>query len=70
MAQAQLLNMTVKVIDDKEQSMPGITMLVKGTSAGTMTDDQGIYTLPNVPSIANNRYLYFMSNSRLLKIYT
>lgn len=39
-----------KVTDAQGQPLPGVTVLVKGTTNGTITDFDGNYTLPNVPS--------------------
>jgi tetratricopeptide (TPR) repeat protein len=37
------------VVDDNQQPLPGVNVLVKGTSIGTVTDSEGNYSL-NVPS--------------------
>ena len=39
---------TGKVVDQDGEPIPGVTVMVKGTSAGTITDINGIYNLPNV----------------------
>ncbi len=41
-----------KVTDNSGQPLPGVTVLVKGTTNGTITDSEGSYTLPNVPADA------------------
>ncbi len=41
-----------KVTDSSGQSMPGVTIMVKGTTNGTITDFEGNYNLKNVPSDA------------------
>ncbi|KAB2814944.1 MAG: TonB-dependent receptor plug domain-containing protein, partial [Paludibacter sp.] len=38
-----------KVTDTNGQSLPGVTVIIKGTSMGTITDSMGEYTLGNVP---------------------
>ena len=38
-----------KVTDDKGVPLPGVTVVVKGTNQGTITDDSGTYQLPDVP---------------------
>lgn len=45
-------SITVKGIvkDDKGQSLPGVTVVIKGTSNGTITDPEGNYTLTEVPA--------------------
>lgn len=51
-ARAQI-TVTGKVTDAKDGSeLPGVTVLVKGSSLGTQTDATGSYALPNVPAQA------------------
>lgn len=38
-----------KVIDERGESLPGVTVVVKGTSMGTTTDIDGNYILHNIP---------------------
>lgn len=38
-----------KITDTNEQPMPGVTVLVKGTTNGTISDFDGNYTIGNVP---------------------
>lgn len=37
------------VVDDKGQTLPGVSVLVKGTTQGTVTDIDGAFTLNSVP---------------------
>ena len=37
------------MIDEKGEAVIGATVLVKGTTNGTITDVDGIFTLDNVP---------------------
>jgi TonB-linked SusC/RagA family outer membrane protein len=46
---AQNLNIKGKVIDPDGNALSGVAVLVEGTSTGTVTNDEGDYTLPNVP---------------------
>ncbi|MBB3186197.1 TonB-dependent receptor [Microbacter margulisiae] len=39
-----------KVTDSKGQVLPGVTVMVQGTSKGTITDTNGMYTLQNIRS--------------------
>ncbi len=39
-----------KVTDSSGTTLPGVTILVKGTTNGTITDSEGSYSLNNVPS--------------------
>lgn len=41
-----------KVTDSSGSSLPGVSVVVKGTTNGTITDGNGNYTLPNVPENA------------------
>ena len=52
--------MTVKgtVTTTKRQTLPGVTVLVKGTTNGTVTDLNGKYTLSGVPSNATLRFSF------------
>ncbi len=38
-----------RVTDSSGQSLPGVTVLIKGTTQGTVTDFDGNYTISNVP---------------------
>ena len=48
----QSKKVTGKVTDQTGASVPGAAVLVKGTSAGIVTDIDGNYSLPNVPENA------------------
>ena len=43
---------TGKVVDDSGESLIGVSILVQGTSSGTVTDIDGAYSI-NVPSESN-----------------
>ncbi|MEN6589070.1 MAG: TonB-dependent receptor plug domain-containing protein, partial [Proteiniphilum sp.] len=45
----QPTNLKGKVTDSFGAPLPGVTVVVKGTTQGTITDAQGNYSLPNVP---------------------
>jgi len=38
-----------KVTDTKNQPLPGVTVVIKGTTQGTVTNGDGIYTISNIP---------------------
>ncbi len=40
------------VVSSSNEPLPGVTVLIKGTTSGTVTDIDGNYTLPNVPDDA------------------
>ena len=44
-AQARLSG---KVTDESGQALPGVAVLVSGTTTGTMTDDNGNYSLSGI----------------------
>jgi TonB-linked SusC/RagA family outer membrane protein len=56
----QLLAITVtgKVTDEEGQPLPGVSVLLKGTTTGTATDNTGSYTI-NVPDGQENGILVF-----------
>ncbi|PRY10921.1 TonB-linked SusC/RagA family outer membrane protein [Pontibacter ummariensis] len=47
-ALAQGVAVTGKVVDEKGEGLPGVTVLLKGTTKGTATGVDGTYTLPGV----------------------
>jgi TonB-linked SusC/RagA family outer membrane protein len=49
-ADAQNLTISGKVLDSENNSVSGAAVLIKGTNTGTATNDQGEYTVQNVPS--------------------
>ena len=46
----QSLTVSGKVTDSSGLPLPGVTVVIKGTTKGTITDGNGNYELPNVPS--------------------
>jgi hypothetical protein len=51
-ASAQQKRVTGKVTDLSGVSIPGVTIVIKGTNTGTLTDNDGVFSLPNVPENA------------------
>jgi len=45
-AQQQTKNITGKVTDENGLPLPGVTVVAKGTTRGTVTDVEGVYNLP------------------------
>jgi TonB-linked SusC/RagA family outer membrane protein len=45
----QQKEVTGKVTDNSNMPLPGVTVMVKGTTQGTVTNADGNYSLPNVP---------------------
>ncbi|MGV8091962.1 MAG: TonB-dependent receptor [Mangrovibacterium sp.] len=48
----QIQRVSGKVTDSSGAPLPGVTVVVKGTTQGTITDASGNYSLPNVPENA------------------
>ena len=44
-AQNKELSITGRVVDDLNEPLPGVSIVIKGTSKGTVTDIDGVYTL-------------------------
>ena len=49
MAFAQQKTVTGKIIDQTGASLPGVTVLIKGTTVGVITDNDGNFSLTKVP---------------------
>jgi len=47
-----------KVTDVSGQPMPGVSIIIKGTTQGTVTNAEGNYTLSNVPSSATLNFTF------------
>ena len=52
LAFAQSRTITGTVLDENSQPMPGATVMVEGTTNGTMTNADGTFVLANVPAKA------------------
>jgi TonB-dependent starch-binding outer membrane protein SusC len=48
MTEFQQVKVTGTVINNRNEPLPGVTVLVKGTTLGTLTDERGNYTLSNL----------------------
>ena len=57
-APAADITVTGRVTDEKGEAVPGVNVLVKGTSNGTQTDVEGRYTLSGVPDNATLVFSY------------
>ena len=47
-----------KVTDDTNQPLPGVTVMIKGTTQGTVTNADGEYTLSNIPDAATLQFSF------------
>jgi TonB-linked SusC/RagA family outer membrane protein len=54
----QQVVVTGTVTDQQGQAIPGVTVIVKGTTIGTLTDGAGKYTLANVPQNATLSFTF------------
>lgn len=52
------LSITGKVIDSSGGSLPGVSVVVKGTTTGTITDANGKYSLNNIPANATLQFSF------------
>ncbi len=60
----QDLTVTGKVVDANGEPLPGVTVMVKGTTNGTITDFDGNYSLGNVPSDATLSFTFIGMKSQ------
>jgi TonB-linked SusC/RagA family outer membrane protein len=56
--QQQQNSVSGKVTDSKNQPLPGVTVVVKGTTQGTVTNADGNYTLTNIPKDATVQFSF------------
>jgi len=47
-----------KVTDSSDSPLPGVSVVVKGTTSGTITDSNGNYSLPQVPENATLQFSF------------
>ena len=52
-ANAQDLQITGRVVDSSKEGMPGVTVLIEGTTQGTSTDIDGSFSFKSAPKGAN-----------------
>jgi len=57
-SQAQQQTVTGKITDTGGQPLPGVSVVVKGTVQGTISNADGNYSLPNVPVNATLRFSF------------
>ena len=60
---AQQVEITGKVLDDENMGMPGVNVIVKGTTTGTVTDADGNYriTVPGAESVLQFSYVGYLA---------
>ena len=47
------ISISGKVVDAGGLELPGVNVMVKGTTIGTLTDGDGRFTIPDVPGSSN-----------------
>ena len=57
------IKVTGKIVDDKGETMPGVNVVIKGTSTGTVSDLDGNYAIsvPNAESVLNYSFVGYES---------
>lgn len=64
----QKLTVTGRVTDKLGMQLPGVTVMIEGTSTGTTTDSNGNYTLTNVPPEANLVFSFIGMKSQTVAV--
>ncbi len=54
----QVKSVTGKVTDTSGSLLPGVSVVIKGTTSGTITDSDGKYTISNVPENATLQFSF------------
>lgn len=67
-ALGQSLSVKGRVVDKQEEPIIGASVLVEGTSNGTVTDLNGDFTLPNVPSKGKVKISYIGYTTQVIPI--
>ncbi|MGV8093580.1 MAG: SusC/RagA family TonB-linked outer membrane protein [Mangrovibacterium sp.] len=53
-----------KVVDSNGQPLPGVTVVIKGTTNGMITDANGAFSLPNIPADATLQFSFVGMKTR------
>ena len=69
-SQQQTRKISGKVTDTSGATLPGVSVVVKGTTIGTITDSNGIYSLSNVPENSTLQFSFVGMNMQEIKIGT
>ena len=64
----QQKTVTGKITDSTGGGLPGVSVVVKGTTTGTITDFDGNYTLPNIPENAILKFSFVGMRSQEITV--
>lgn len=64
----QVKSLTGKVTDSSGTSLPGVSIVVKGTTKGFITDTNGNYTLANIPENATLQFSFVGMKSQEIAV--
>jgi len=64
----QQKSVTGKVIDKTGASLPGVSVVVKGTNTGTITDANGRYSISSIPEDATLQFSFVGMKTQELKV--
>lgn len=67
-SQQQQRTVSGTVTDDTGDQLPGVTVVIKGTSKGTVTDIDGKYTISNIPENASLRFSFVGMQSQEVSV--
>ncbi|HZK97150.1 MAG TPA: TonB-dependent receptor [Prolixibacteraceae bacterium] len=67
-AQQQAQKITGKVTDQTGVSLPGVSIVVKGTSTGVVTDNNGNYSLSNIPENSTLQFSFVGMKSQEIAV--
>ena len=67
-ATQQQKSVSGKVTDSSRSPLPGVTVVVKGTTIGTITDANGVYSFSNVPANAILQFSFVGMNSKEIPV--
>lgn len=65
---AEQKSITGTVTDNSNLPLPGVTVLIKGTTQGTVTNTDGIFTISNVPSNATLVFSFVGMNTQEIQV--
>ena len=68
MSKQQQKTVSGKVTDLTKSSLPGVTVVVKGTTHGTLTDSDGNYSLSDIPANASLQFSFVGMEMQEIKV--